>query len=380
MRLFPSLLALLLGSALLLPGSTLAADGVQVDKEQIRALVDALKGRQLTRLQHDLLVQLGQEARASDDALAGDLIFTGWALVAADRPDLGYPLVKDGLAIQPLYATDALRSVLRASAAGQDGLVRGVVDLAEPINSKAAKRLERSARTPWSHDKASKRAKRWLKGLETGQWAMPFGDGQRVAWWVAPPDLAEPAPAVVMLPDGARFDGLPQECQSWKRLREASSLARHGFVVVLPALRGCDLSDGLYTGPEHALKDVGATIEHLKSQREVPRVTVMGWGDAGLTALQLAWLGLEADGFVALEPLDPWTLTHLPPDRIQEREVAGRLGELPDDVAIFYPDPGLTRALQEAGRPILWPDDAAFDAVLAATLRGGLSALDPPTE
>ncbi len=374
MRPLPLLLALLLGSALLAPAAS-ASDGVQVDKEQIRALVDALKGRQLTRRQHDLLVELGEQAASDDDALAGDLIFSGWALVAADRPDLGYPLVKDGLAIEPLYATDALRSVLLASAAGQDGLVRGVVSLAETINSRAAKRLERSARQPWSHERASKRARRWLKGLDTGEWAMPFGDGQRVAWWVAPPELPSPATAVVLLPDGARFDGLPQECQGWRRLREASFLAREGFVVVLPALRGCDLSDGLYTGPHHARADVGATIDHLRIQLEVERVAVMGWGDAGLLALQLALAGLPADGFVALEPLDPWTLSHLPEERVQEREIVGRLGDLPDDVAVFYPDPSLTRALDTADRPVLWPDEAAFDAALVTALRGGPEAL-----
>lgn len=377
----PTLLPILLLALALLAGApALAADGVQVDKEQIRALVDALKGRGLTRRQHDLLVALGDQARSDPDALAGDLLYAGWALVAADRPDLGYPLVKAGLAIEPLYATDALRSLLLASDAGQDGLIRGIVERAAGINPRAAKRLERSVDQPWSHAKASRRAKRWLKGLETGEWVMPFGDGQRVAWWVAPPELPEPAVAVVMLPDGASLDGLPRECQSWRRLREASQLAREGFLVVLPALRGCDSSDGLYLGAHHALKDVEATIEHLRGQVGVDRVVIMGWADAGLTTLQLALSGLPAEGFVALEPLDPWTVSHLPESHVQEREIVTRVGELPTDTTVIYPDVGLARALEAAGRAALWPDDPLLDAALLSALRGGAPRRDEPAE
>ena len=377
-RLRPSFL--LLGLALLVSSPALSAEGVQVDKEQIEALVDALKGRELTLRQHDLLVALGEEASSDPDPLAGDLLYTGWALVAADRPDLGYPLIKAGLAIEPLWAQDALRSVLMASTAGQDGLVRGIVDLASTINTRAAKRLERSVHLPWSHDKASRRAKRWLKGLETGEWLMPFGEGQRVAWWVAPPELPQPAVAVVLLPDGARLDGLPEECQGWRRLREASQLARQGFLVVLPALRGCDLSDGLYLGVDHASQDVGATIEHLRSQAPGARVVVMGWSDAGLTALLLALGGLPADGFVALEPLDPRTLTHLPEDRLETRDVVSRVADLPIDTVVLYPDPGLAHALEAAGRQVLWPEDVLFDAVLVSALRGATPGSTGPPE
>ena len=370
-------IALLAFALLAVPAQ--AADGVQVDKEQIRALVDALKGRQLTRRQHDLLVDLAGEARGSD-ALAGDLLYVGWALVAADRPDLGYPLVKEGLAIEPLYATDALRSVLLASSTGQDGLVRAIVDLAEGVNVRASKRLERSVHLPWSHEKASRRAKRWLKGLETGEWVLPFGEGRLVSWWVAPPELVQPAVAVVLLPDGARIDGLPKECQGWQRLREASELARQGFVVVLPALRGCDLSDGLYVGVDDAVEDIGVTIEHLRSQGTVERVVVMGWADAGLAALQLALRGLPADGFVALEPLDPWTVPHLPEDRLEERGIAPRVAELPPDTVVLYPDPGLAHALEAAGMKTAWPDDSQFDAALVSALRGSAAGQNEPSE
>ena len=82
-----------------------AQEGLQVSDAEVRALVLALKDKPIDRAQHDLLVALGERAATSDEALTGDLLFSGWALVAADRPLLGYPLILETLERPPLLAS-----------------------------------------------------------------------------------------------------------------------------------------------------------------------------------------------------------------------------------------------------------------------------------
>jgi dienelactone hydrolase len=363
---------LVVAVALLASPPAQAQEGLEVADDQVAALVDALKGRPLDREQHDLLVGLGELARTSPDALPGDLLYSGWALVAADRPDLGYDLVKLGLGREPLLATDALRSMMLAVALGQDGLARGIVDLAETINPRAARRLERSVKQPQPLDKASRKARRHLVDLETGAWTIPFGEGQRVAWWVAPAEASPSTPAVVLLPDGAALDGLPKECQSADRLRDAALWAERGLVVVLPGLRGCDGSDGLYTGAHHAAADLRATLEQLRAARAPSRVVLLGSDSAGLLALRLAGHGLDFDAYVAVRPADPTERAHLPPELLASRRPDLRLAEWPDDVVVLDAAsyPALEAALIEAGRPATAPVDDALDAAIEAALRG----------
>lgn len=315
-------LGVVLASLVGVAGAVAAPAGLQITDDQIFALVQALKGKVITLEEHDLLVELGEEAAGAEDALPGDLIFTGWALVFADRPELGYPLLREGLGRPPLLASDALRNLLLAEEFGQDALARGIIEFSAGINEVAAKRLRRSIYLPQEFDAAARRARRDLKGLSSGELVLEGAEGPLVSWFVAPDPLPEAPRVVILLADSGRLDGLPRSCQSADRLREAAGWAREGAVAILPGLRGCDLSDGLFLGSDHAEADLGLLLPRLRGDFEASSVELHGRGTAGLLVLELADRGLPADRFVATEPLDPRVWLHLPRERTASRAEA----------------------------------------------------------
>ena len=315
-------LPLVLAAVIAASSAFAAPAGLQITDDQIYALVQALKGKVIGLEEHDLLVELGETAAASPNALPGDLIFTGWALVHADRPELGYPLLREGLGRPPLLASDALRNVLLAEQFGQDDLARGIIDFSAGINEVAAKRLRRSIHLPQELDVATKRAKGPLKGLGVGQIQLEGDEGALVSWFVAPEPLPSSPTVVVLLADSGRMDALPRSCQSADRLKDAAELARDGVVAVLPGLRGCDLSAGLFLGTDHAEADLALLLDRLRTDFEPAAIELHGPGTAGLLTLELADRGLAADRFVATEPLDPRVWLHLPAERVAARAEA----------------------------------------------------------
>lgn len=306
------------------PGSA-RAQGTQVDQLQISALVDALKGRPLTAEQHDALVDLGELVATSDEAIPGDLIYTGWALVAADRPALGYPLIKQGLSFQPMQVTDVRRSLALAVELGQDALGRSIVELASGVNPKTAERLARSVDQPVLLDAALRRVRRSsLRGLQVEQWDQTQADriSSLVTWWVAPIGPTEGLEAVLLVPDSGNLDRLPHDCQSAARLTEAMQVAAEGRIAVLPGLRGCDFSDGLYLGVEHAAVDLAMVVERLRVDLKPGRIVAVGEGAAAHLLLELQRDGaLDVDEVRATDPLDPADLVHLPEELRAPRAV-----------------------------------------------------------
>ncbi len=332
--LWPLVLALTLASG---PASA-AADGAQITADEIDALVDALKGRVLEAWQHDTLVELGEAIAADEDALPGDLIYAGWALVAADRPELGYPLVKRGLGMPPLLASDALRNVLLSDAFGQDDLTRSIIDLATSINPAAGKRLRNSVHLPLELEDAVKRARRPLKGLVYGTLEADDGDPRRldrlVSWFVAPARLPERPVVIVLLPDSDRVDGLPDACQSPALLKEAAAWANDGIVAVLPGLRGCDLSEGLYLGLDDAADDLHRLVARLREDFDPNTIALRSEGVGGATVLALAGRDIGADRYIAVDPVDVRVFEHLPAERVAEYVAALELPAGRDDVVI----------------------------------------------
>jgi len=320
-----ALAALGLTAALAVGGSEAYAQGTQVDTLQISALVDALKGKPLSREQHDALVDLGELVDGSDEAVPGDLIYTGWALVAAERPALGYPLVKRGLGMPPLQVTDVRRSLALAVELGQDALVRSIVELATGVNAKAAERLHRSVGQPTTLGRALRQVPRSsLGGLQVEQWDDAVTDAGRrlVTWWVAPVGDTEGLEAVLLVPDSGHLDRLPRDCQSGDRLALAMEVAATGRIAVLPGLRGCDFSDGLYLGVDHAAVDLAATIERVRSDLRPSVVVAEGEGAAAHLLLELQRDGrLDVDEVIAIEPLDPRSIEHLPAELTEPRVV-----------------------------------------------------------
>jgi hypothetical protein len=342
------MLVLLVVLAAAVPRSAGAAPkGLQITDDEIFALVHALKGKPIGPFEHDLLVALGEQVTTAPEALPGDLIFIGWGLVAVDRPELGYPILRDGLGRPPLLAADALRNVLLAVDYGQDSLARGIIDFASGINEAAARRLRRSIHLPQEFADATRTAKRHLKGLAVGQIELEdVGVGRRVSWFVAPDPLPDAPRVVLLLADPIRLDGLPRDCQSARRLKEAAAFARDGAVAVLPGLRGCDFSDGVYLGTVDAEADLGALIARLRSDFEPASIELYGSGVAGLLVLELADLGLAADRFVATEPRDPRVWTHLPEGMADARAEALTAATRRDGVEIV----GSVDASERAGR------------------------------
>lgn len=334
-------LALLL---LLVTTPTLAhgADAVEVDETQTRALVDSIRGRPLTVEQHDLLVSLGRDAV---DALPEERLYIGWALVFAQRPDLGLPLVRAGLAELELGAANGLRTLLFAEAAGQDGVVRATLALLKRISPEGAARLAKSVRQPIGFARAQARAGRALKGLSSGELDLPFeaGDARRVVWWVSPPSPT--GPAVLWLPDGGTAEGLPRACQDVTRLKEAAVLARAGHPVYLPGLRGCDGSDGTYRGSADAAKDLNALVAALRTREPGRELVLLGLESGGLLAVRVA-NDVEVDRVVAWQPSDPGEAQHLPLAVVEARDVA-TLPARPLFVALPYP-----ALAQLMGRPV----------------------------
>ncbi len=318
--------------SLLLPAAAQAGDPLEVTNAETQALVDAIRDRPLSPEQHGLLVGLGAQAQ---DATGQDRLYVGWALVFADRPDLGIPLVRRGLAEVRLGAADALRTLLFAEAAGQDGLVRATLDLLRGTSPEGARRLERSIRQAPSFATAQQRARAALKGLESGTLEVPFeaGDARRVTWWVRP--AAPTGPTVVWLPDGGRAEGLPPRCQDEQRLKEAAQLARAGHAVYLPGLRGCDGSDGTYRGSADAAKDLAALVPRVREAEGGRPVVLLGLEEGALLALRVADRA-GVDRVVAWQPVDPGEADHLPLAVIEARDLAA-LPSVPVRVDRPYP-------------------------------------------
>ncbi len=294
-----------------------AGEPLEVSDEEAQALIDAIRGRGLSREQHDLLAGL---AAPAGDATGEDRLYVGWALVFADRPDLGLPLVRRGLAELELGASDALRTLLFAETAGQDGLVRATLELLRRQGPEGALRLERSTRSPMPFATAQRRARGALKGLEVGELEVPFpaGGARRVVWSVRPP--APTGPSVIWLPDGGTAEGLPRTCQDDQRLREAAALARDGHAVYLPGLRGCDGSDGSYFGAEDAAKDLTALVGIVRRSEPGRELVLLGLEGGALLALRVAD-AVPVDRVVAWQPDDPGDPEHLPPDVVAARDV-----------------------------------------------------------
>jgi len=299
-----------------------APAGLQITDDEVFALVRALKGKPIGPYEHDLLVGLGELAATSDDALPGDLIYAGWALVAADRPELGYPLLREGLGRPPLLASDALRNLLLAVDYGQDALARGIIEFSAGINEVAARRFRRSIHLPEPFDVATRKAKRPLAGLETGLIELGPPAQRLVSWFVAPAPRPEAPTVVLLLGESPRLDGLPADCQSAARLKEAAVWAREGTIAVLPGLRGCDLSEGIYLGTDDAEADLTALVARVRDDFAPASIELHGRGLSGLLVLELADRGLPVDRFVATDPRDPRGWDHLPQATVAQRAEA----------------------------------------------------------
>lgn len=308
-----------------------AAEPVEVDKAQTDALVAAVRGQALSRSEHDLLVDLGTQ---SDDATPLDRLWVGWALVFAERPDLGLPRVRKALAEAELGASDALRTLLFAETAGQDGLVRATLELLRRQSPEGARRLRNSIRSPEPFERAQKKARGALKGLESGVIDTPFDGGEhaRRTWFVRP--TSPTLDAVIWLPDGGTAEGLPAVCQDASRLREAAVLARAGHPVYLPGLRGCDTSDGTYRGAEDAGRDVAALVPRIQEREGDRPVALFGLEEGGLLGLRIADAA-GVDRVAAWQPTDPGEADHLPPDVIAAHDPT--LPKAPTVVVLPYP-------------------------------------------
>ena len=327
------------------PALAHASEAVQVDEAQSQALVDSIRGRPLSVEQHDLLVALAHQA---EDATPEDRLYIGWALVFAERPDLGLPLVRGGLSQVKLGAADGLRTLLFAEATGQDGLVRATLALLKRISPEGAERLSKSVRQPVSFAIAQARATAALKGLDSGRFEVPFeaGAARRVVWWVRPPSPT--AAAVIWLPDGGTAEGLPASCQDVRRLKEAAALARAGHPVYLPGLRGCDHSDGAYLGAADAAKDLDALLPHLRAAEPAREVVLLGLESGGLLAVRVAD-SVAVDRVAAWQPNDPGDAQHLPLPVVEARDLVA-LPARPLYVALPYP--ALARLMDRPVAPL----------------------------
>jgi hypothetical protein len=323
---------------LLLSAPAVAADGVEVDDAQTQALVDSIRGRPLSLQQHDLLVELGEQA---DGATPGDRLYVGWALVFADRPDLGMPLVRRGLSEVRLDASSALRTLIFAETAGQDGLVRATLAVLKLQSPEGAQRLRNSVRKPDSFAVAQRKARGPLKGLESGEVEVPFeaGDARRLVWFVRP---TEPTAAtVIWLPDGGLAEGLPPTCQDAAALKEAAALARAGHSVYLPGLRGCDGSDGAYSGSADAIRDLNAMLPLVRAAEPGRDVILLGLQEGALLAVRVAD-SVDVDAVAAWQPSDPGDVFHLPDAVIAARDVSSRPSRR---MHVALPHPALAQIL-----------------------------------
>ncbi len=292
---------LLLPLLILLAAPASAQDPVEVDSNETRALVRALRGKVLEGWEHDTLLDLGESAKGSEDPL--DRLYSGLALVYADRPDLGMPLVERGLDEVRLGPSDALRALLFLEIAGQDGLVRQTVRKLKLMDPAGGARLENSVDRPLPLEVARKRAGS-LRGLQVTEVVAPLGElGERIGWLVEPEGATK---TVVWLPAGARGDRAARRCQDPARLRAAAAVARGGYRVLLPGLRGCDGSAGVYRGRGDAAEDVAALLEVL----EVAQPILVGFGDGASLALSVS-SAVPSSGLIAVGPRDPASLSHL---------------------------------------------------------------------
>lgn len=288
---------------LLLPSLALAQD---VDRVQADTLVQALKRRPLDRTDHDILVELGEQSAAAD-AEPEARLWVGWALVRADRPDLGWPLVSRGLAESELDHDVVVRAAMLAEREGQDGLVRRIFELARAVDRTRAEQLERTLPAPSDVAVVRKGLGRRLGALELSATpAEAAGRPTRVLWWLRNPHAAR---TVVLLPDGGSLGGLPRACQDRRAARSALAVARTGAHVVLPGLRGCDSSDGLTRGWDDLREDIEFAVE-MARDAGLP-VVVAGRGVAGRWAAQASVDG-NADRYVAVDPADLALWIHLP--------------------------------------------------------------------
>lgn len=327
---------LLLALLLLLTAPASAQDPVEVDEDEGRALVRALRGRVLEGWEHDALVSLGEASVGSEDPL--DRLYSGLALVCADRPELGLPLVERGLDEARLGPSDALRTLLFLEIAGQDGLVRQTVRKLKAMDPAGGARLENSVDRPLTLERARTRAGS-LTGLVVTEVAAPLGDvGERIGWLVEP---EESTATVVWLPDGGRGDRAARRCQDPSRLRAAAQVARGGYRVLLPGLRGCDGSDGVYRGRADAAEDVASLLGVLGSGPPI----LAGFGDGASLALAVS-ASVPSAGVVAIGPRDPATMTHL--TRAAIAALQPDLSGLPEPTAVGDA-PWLDAPLRAAG-------------------------------
>jgi hypothetical protein len=243
----------------LLPALLVAAapaEPVEVGKADAKAVVDALKQRPLTTDQHDRLVSLGEAAAGG---LAEDRLWVGWALVRAGRADLGFPLVRDGLAGARPTAEHYLKSLILSSSLGQDDLGRAIVQLAAGVDAKVARQWAKTVDEPPTLAQATKRK---LGDLQATERTLAVDGNDLVVWVLQAPGAVDGT--IVDLPDADWRIELPRRCQDRKRLKAAASTiadeARAGrsVAVVLPGVRGCDRSTGIAQGLDDLLTDLAA--------------------------------------------------------------------------------------------------------------------------